>query len=196
MASVTRRILLPLGIIVLLIALHPVWLGWVGEYLVHADPPAHADIAVVLAGDWWGNRILKAGELVKQGYVPRALVDGPAGFYGFSESDLAIAFAVKQGYPGQWFVPFPMHANSTDEEARLVVSELRRLGVHKFLLVTSNYHTRRAGRLFRKVAPDLDMRVVAASDQAFRPGDWWHTRAGRKQAFFEWTKTMAEWMGL
>ncbi|HZS49773.1 MAG TPA: hypothetical protein VFA54_02855, partial [Bryobacterales bacterium] len=59
------------------------WLREIGEFLVVSDAPQNADIAVVLAGDGFGRRILKAAELVRQGYVPRVLVDGPRGMYGF-----------------------------------------------------------------------------------------------------------------
>ena len=55
----------------------PVWLGWVGSFLVKTDEPFHADMVVVLAGDWAGHRILKGGELVEQGYAPQVLVSGP-----------------------------------------------------------------------------------------------------------------------
>ena len=48
------------------------WLPAIGRALIHDDGPGKADIAVVLAGDYWGNRIVKAGELVRQGYVPAA----------------------------------------------------------------------------------------------------------------------------
>ena len=56
--------------------------------------PGKADIAVVLAGDYWGHRLFNGAELVKQGYVPLVLVSGPPGFYGVNEADAAIQFAV------------------------------------------------------------------------------------------------------
>jgi uncharacterized SAM-binding protein YcdF (DUF218 family) len=167
-----------------------------GDFLVDAGPPVHADIAVVLAGDMWGHRILKAAQLVQEGFVPKVLVSGPSGNYGQYESDLAVAFAVRHGYPRDWFIPFPLEAASTDEEARIIVPELRRRGVRSLLLVTSDYHTRRAGRIYRRQAPDLKIRVVSAPDEYFRADGWWRTRQGRKQAFFEWSKTVAGWMGL
>ena len=61
---------------------------------------------MVLAGDFYGHRIVKAGELVRAGYVPAGLVSGPAGIYGMHECDLAIAFIVRQGYPADWFIRF------------------------------------------------------------------------------------------
>ncbi|MCZ2076978.1 MAG: YdcF family protein [Bryobacterales bacterium] len=196
MATRARRLLAIILFVAAIAVLSPVWLGWMGAFLVHADPPAPADAAVVLAGDASGRRILMGAELVKQGYVPKVLVSGPAGIYGLYESELAIAFAVKRGCPEDWFVPVPMKSHSTTEEAQVLVRELRRRGIKRLLLVTSNYHTRRAGHIFRKAAPDLNIRVVAASDQFFNADGWWRTREGRKQAFFEWSKTVADWMGM
>ncbi len=196
MASWARRFLVVILLIAAIAALHPVWLGWMGHFLVRADGPARADVALVLAGDASGRRILMGAEMVRQGYVPKVLVSGPYGNYGFYESDFAIAFAVKRGCPQEWFIPLPLKVHSTDEEARAIVSELRRRGVRSLLLVTSDYHTRRAGRVDRKTAPDLNIRVVAAPDEFFTADDWWRTRQGRKQAFFEWTKTLADWAGL
>ena len=41
-----------------------------GVWLVRDAAPVHADIAVVLGGDAYGHRILRAADLVKQGFVP------------------------------------------------------------------------------------------------------------------------------
>jgi uncharacterized SAM-binding protein YcdF (DUF218 family) len=175
------------------------WLNALGEALVRADGPAKADMAVVLAGDQWCERILKGGELVRQGYVPAVLVSGPP-VYGVPESDLTIGFAVRHGDPPQWFLPFPNDALSTRAEAAAILSELRRRNVHRFLLVTSDYHTGRAGRIYRslirKTGGGLEMRVVSAPDKYFSPTGWWKNREGQKVCFIEWTKTLANAAGL
>jgi hypothetical protein len=155
---------------------------------------------VVLAGDYWGNRIVKGGELVREGYVPAALISGPIGAYGHHECDLAIDFAVHHGYPGSYFVPFPDDARSTQEEARDILPELRRRHVHRMLLVTSDYHTARAYRTFAKVARQmgfpLDIRAIATPDVEFHPDSWWKSRQGQKITFMEWSKTVAAALGL
>ncbi len=175
---------------------HTWWMAALGRMLVRDDGPGPADMAVVLAGDFYGNRIVRAGELVKQGYVPHVLVSGPDMVYGHYESDLAIPFAVGRGYPESWFIAEPNEALSTREEAAVVVADLRRRGVHRFLLVTSDYHTARAARIYRAAAPDLVMRVVAAHDKYFRPDAWWRNREGRKIFVVEWMKTVAGAFGI
>jgi uncharacterized SAM-binding protein YcdF (DUF218 family) len=167
-----------------------------GSYLVNVDPPGKADIALVLAGDYEGNRILKAAQLARQGYVPKILVSGPSGMYGYHECDLAIPFAVKAGYPESYFAHLENDARSTQAEARDAIVRLRQLGVHKVLLVTSDYHTRRAGKIYRTGAPELQFIVVAAPDKSFTANGWWHNRQGEKIAFNEWLKTLTEPFGI
>ncbi len=167
-----------------------------GSYLIQASPPEQADIVVVLAGDSYGNRILTGAQLVKDGYAPVVLVSGPGGEYDLHECDLAIPFAVKHGYPEASFLHFEHNAHSTREEADDIVPELRRRNVHKVLLVTSNFHTRRAGELFRRAAPELKIITIAAPDEYFTPDGWWHKREAEKTFLAEWEKTVAVWLGI
>lgn len=189
-------IVVGLAVLVLLAATHALWMAALGRLLVRDDGPARADMAVVLAGDFSGNRILRAAELVRQGYVPKVLVSGPNTLYGHYECDVAIPFAVEHGYPAAWFVRAPHEALSTREEAPVILQDLRRLGVHRFLLVTSNFHTARATRIFRAAGPDFDIRTVAAPDKYFSPESWWRNREGQKLFFIEWTKTFASLAGM
>ena len=69
---------------------------------------------------------------------------------------------------------------------------MRRLGAHSFLLVTSDYHTRRAGSYFRPLANGMEMRVIAAPDEYFRWDSWWRNREGMKVFYMEWSKTLAK----
>lgn len=179
--------------VLLVVLLHVPILAALGNFLIKTDSPSKSDIIVVLAGDGFGNRILRAAELVKEGYAPHALISGPDGSYGNYECDLAIPFAVRAGYPESYFIHFEHHARSTEEEAQAVVAKLREMRVKRVLLVTSTYHTRRAGKIFRRAAPDLDIRVVSAPDKFFKPDSWWRDREARKIFLLEWTKTISEW---
>jgi uncharacterized SAM-binding protein YcdF (DUF218 family) len=176
------------------------WLSWLGYALIHNDGPAKAEIAVVLAGDYYGYRIREAAGLVRAGYVPAALISGPCCFYGNYESELAIAFALRQGNAAQCFIPFPNSALSTKDEAAAILPELRRRHIRSFLLVTSDYHSGRAARIFRAAERAMGggpaMRVVAAPDQYFRADSWWRSRQGQKIAFTEWCKTFATAVGM
>lgn len=195
-SSRARWWLVVLPLVVIAVIFRPQILGALGGYLVHEDAPQKADAALVLAGDGWGNRILAGAQLVRDGYVPKVLVSGPDGDYGLHESALAIPFAVKHGYPESYFVPVDHQARSTQAEAAAVMPEIRREGIRRIVVVTSNYHTRRAGRIFRALAPDLTILMVGARDQNFTPDGWWHNREGQKIFLAEWEKTIANWLGI
>jgi uncharacterized SAM-binding protein YcdF (DUF218 family) len=194
----TRKIplLLFAGLVAVALFTPSLWLGALGAFLIRADPVAQADYAVVLGGDPAGHRIVEAGELVRKGFVRKALVSGPCCFYGVSESDLAVNFAVGKGYPAEYFIKFPHKATSTRGEAGLLIPELRRLGAHSYLLVTSDYHTGRAGRIFRKFSNGLDVRVIATPDEHFRWNSWWRDREGQKTFYMEWSKTVTSVFGM
>lgn len=166
------------------------WMEAMGRMLVETQPPFKADMIAVLGGDWFGNRILEAGRLAREGYAPHVLVSGSGYLYGNYECDLAIPFAVRHGYDEKYFIKFLYPATSTVDEARAVAPELRRLGVKRLIVVTSEFHTARAGRIFRSAAPDIEIRMVAAPD-TLHWNNWWNDREGRKTFLYEWMKTMA-----
>lgn len=165
-----------------------------GAVLDNGEPPRKADIIVVIGGDGSGSRILTAAELARQGYAPKVLVSGGPEFYGRQESDLAIDFAVQHGYPRDAFFPLHYPALSTADEARADIEELRRLGVHKYLLVTSVYHTARASRTFRREGADLEVHPISAPERYWQKGEWWKNREGRKIWFYETVRTIADYL--
>ena len=164
-----------------------------GDVMVRAEAPQRADIVVVIGGDYAGNRITKGAELVRQGYAPRVLASGGGDMYGHYEGDLAIAFAEKRGYPPAEFIPLQYSALSTTDEARAVIARLRQMGVHKYLVVTSEFHTGRAGRIFQREGPDLEVHMIIAPDPTWNQGRWWTSREGRKMWLNEAMKTVADW---
>lgn len=189
-----------MGLLLLAILARSLWLPVIGKVLMHDDGPAKADCAVVLGGDFYGRRVERAAELVRGGYVPLVLVSGSPAVYGMRESDLEIAFMERQGCPREWFEALHIDPLSTRDEAYGVLAELRRRNAHSFLLVTSDYHSARAARIFRAVARELSytpqMRMVTAPDQEFRLDTWWRSREGQKTVLLEWTKSAAAAIGL
>ena len=189
--------LLAIALVLLLVfATSRVWLTALGSYLVRAGPPVHADMIVVLAGDFSGNRVLLGGDLVRSGYAPKALVSGPSGAYGLHESDLAIRLAEQHGYPASYFIALPNDSRSTKSEADDVLAALKKWHAHTVDIVTSNFHTRRAGNIYRAKAPGLDIHMVAAPDRDFTPDGWWKDRNAQKTFLIEWMKTVATWLGM
>lgn len=169
-------------------------LAYLGNALVENDGPQKAQAIVVMGGDENGARIIKAAELAKAGYAPVVLVSGPPMLMGW-ESDVTIQYAESKGYPASLFEPLHNRVDSTRSETRMIAKDLKRAGIHKILLVTSNYHTGRAGRLMREAAPWCWVVVVSAPDPSYDPSGWWKTREGQKQFFYEWVKTIATALG-
>src|SRR5712692_6005668 len=189
-----RWVILLLVLVAAIYASRSFWLRQMGLFLVSAEAPEPAEIAVVLAGDAYGHRIIKAVDLVRQGYVKEVLVDGPRGYYDFDESKLAIQFAVDRGAPREIFTPLRMRARSTVTEVKTVDAELQKRRIRKALVVTSNFHTRRARSVFRRFgSPNIRYVMVEAPDEDFRPEDWWRTRDAQKVFVIEYLKLLDWW---
>jgi uncharacterized SAM-binding protein YcdF (DUF218 family) len=190
-----RRWLILLAVFAVVVLAHPLWLGAAGAFLVSQEPPVQSDALVVLAGDQAGLRIQKGGELVRQGFAPKALVSSPGTIYGVGEAELSIADAARHGFPSELFEAVDVPADSTEEEASRIIPMLRARGVRSVLVVTSDFHTARAGRIWRRLAQGITVRMVAAPDKYFRADSWWKSRPGRKTAFLEWVKTITGPLG-
>ncbi len=166
----------------------------IGSELVADGAPVKADAILVLAGDGKGDRILKGAELGKEGYAPVVIASNGSEDYDRTESSLAIEFAVRRGYSAELFVATSWNVHSTVEEAKHAIPLFRARGAHRVLIVTSVWHTARSGRIFRRLAPDIEFHLVGADDPDWAQGYWWRTREGRKDFFLELTKTFANYL--
>jgi uncharacterized SAM-binding protein YcdF (DUF218 family) len=197
-STVVRRASIALALLIVLTLLTAtLWIRSIGTYLVRAQEPAHADVILVLGGDWTGQRILTAAELARRGYAPRLWVSGPMVLYGVNEATLAINYAVEHGYPRSLFEIKTVPATSTRQEAMKFKEEFAKNNIRRILLVTSDFHTRRAGSIFRNALGDqYQVIVIAAPYMYFHAGDWWKFREDRKTVFYEWSKMVGETFGL
>ena len=186
------------AVLILLLALpYHFWLAALGGYLVRAKPRAAPTSSSCWRAIFSGNRILTAGDLVRQGFAPKALVSGTSGEYGLHESDLAIPFAVRHGYPESYFVALPNDARSTAAEADAVLAALRKLHAHRIDIVTSDYHTRRAGNIYRarlrRISKSIWWPLPTCTSRPTAGG-----RIAKAARLFclEWMKTVTTWFGL
>jgi uncharacterized SAM-binding protein YcdF (DUF218 family) len=162
-------------------------LSFLGGYLVYSEPPQSADIILVLAGDFYGSRVLKAAELAKQGYAPLVLISGRPYGRGM-EGDYAISFLATHGYSTRLFESFGHHAHSTIEEAITLRGELRRRHVKRVILVTSDFHSRRSAIVFRLFCPGIDFISVPGPEPGFHADRWWADPPSKALFYSEWTK--------
>jgi hypothetical protein len=160
-----------------------------GEYLV-VDQPIQTDVIVVLAGDRNDRRFFRGLELLRQGYATHMLVDANSDMilYGRTPAALEDEFIRSLNLNLHQVGVCPTQGDSTDEEARYVAQCLHTNQISSVLLVTSDFHTRRALSIFKQRLPTYRWSVAAARDDTVFNQKWWQRREWAKTAFFEWTK--------
>jgi len=173
---------------VLYLARHPI-LRFAGGLLVTDDSPRASDAIVVLGDDNYdGDRATKAAELIKSGWAPRVVASGRYLRPYASIADLERRDLIDRGVPASAILPFSHHAENTREECSDLAEFLGARGWKHILIVTSNYHTRRAEYICsRLLPPGTDLRVVAAPDSEYNPDNWWYHRKGLKTFVHEVT---------
>lgn len=169
-----------------------------GYALVHTDPlPKHADVALVLDGGEIGLRARTAEgvRLLQQGIVGYLLLSlPPKSYWGKSVPVEAFGyFKSRFGNQVASHIAFCVSdADSTIEEAGVVRQCLESAGWRKVIVVTSNYHTRRAGNIWRAALagsqPASQLWVHGVQDGSFEPRGWWLNRKYAKTWLFEASK--------
>jgi uncharacterized SAM-binding protein YcdF (DUF218 family) len=156
---------------------HPIMRYSAESWIVDAPAP-HAD-AILLLGDdnFYADRATRAAELIRQGAAPIVVASGRRLRPGASITDLLQHDLIERGVPKEKIVVFAQDADSTAEEAAALARFSSEHHFRSAILVTSNYHTRRARYIFEKVFPSSSaISVAAARDGDFDPDHWWEKR--------------------
>jgi uncharacterized SAM-binding protein YcdF (DUF218 family) len=158
-----------------------------GSFLVVNDLQ-RADAIVVLAGETKA-RPERGLELVAQNCAPRMLLDVPANevIYNRPLTEIAQQFVQNSGR-GQAVSICPIYGLSTKTETQDVSRCLSGSGVHRILLLTSDYHTRRARDIFQHELRGYQVFVTPAHDPQQFGTHWWQHRQWAKINFDECTK--------
>lgn len=174
-----------------------VFLAAAGKLLV-VDVPERSDVIMVLAGET-DRRPARAMQLLDQGYGHRVILNVPAHAKLYEFSHLEIAQKYIEGLPPAVAVSIcPIVGWSTRDEARDAQQCLAREGGRRVLLVTSDFHTRRALNIFRHEIPDRVFSVAAATDSSQFGTKWWMHRQWAKTFVDEgqrwvWWKAVDQW---
>jgi hypothetical protein len=151
------------------------------------DNPEKADVIVTLAGET-NVRPARALELLQKQMAPRMFIDAENQIlYGKALPDIARQYISTLPNAANIGV-CPINGLSTAGESEDVARCLQPLGVHRVLLVTSDFHTRRALEIFRKRLPQYQFSVAAAHDSRHFGFAWWTEREWAKTTFDEWVK--------
>jgi uncharacterized SAM-binding protein YcdF (DUF218 family) len=179
-----------------------------GRFLVHEDPLEHADAIFVLAGTRL-ERPLESVDLYKSGWAP-LIVLSP----GFTEPaerlvlDRGISFPIEAeltrnaliqlGVPASAIVADQGSVDNTASEANLLRGMVIARHWHRVIVVTSKYHTKRAGFAFRRGLAGTGATPImrASKYDPFDPPHWWRHRSDVRYGGREWIALILYWCGL
>lgn len=174
-------------VLVLLLIFQP------GSFLVFNDPQK-SDAIVVLAGDHNDVRYNHGMELLRAGYGQHLVLDvGYGRIFGQSAMDLAANFVKESaGADASRVSICAIDHDSTNEEAPQIGECLARLQPppHSVVVVTDEYHTRRALSILRKRVPQYEWSAGAAVDPGLFGTPWWKQREWAKTYLYEVEKLL------
>jgi uncharacterized SAM-binding protein YcdF (DUF218 family) len=190
------RLLLVLAAVFLVTIAIPVALGVAyGAWFLRVNSPQPADVILILGGGSDDSRYWRAMELKKEGYADTIVMDAEAYStkYGKTSADLAREF-LQRNHDEQTTV-CPLQHDSTYGETQDVARCLAPMKVSSVLIVTWDYHTRRALSIFEARLPHYHWSITGAysavpalPDQSLTPDKWWKRRTWAKSILEEWEK--------
>jgi uncharacterized SAM-binding protein YcdF (DUF218 family) len=168
------------------LARHPL-LRAAATFWIVQDRIEPADVIIVIGDDnYSADRATEAAALFRAGWAPQVVASGRMLRPYASVADFMGRDLESRGVPASAIMRFTHRADNTREEADGLRALVAQKGWHRILLVTSNYHTRRARYIFRRVLPgSVSLEVAGAFDSEFEAATWWESRRGRKIFFLE-----------
>jgi uncharacterized SAM-binding protein YcdF (DUF218 family) len=169
-----------------------------GYWLIATGPlPQQAQVAIVLSGSVKGFMARRAGgmQLLQSGVVSQLAIDVPS-----TNEWMQPMVPVAQHYFSTQYGPelasrvviCPLDADSTIGEAQRFRKYIQQNHWHTMIVVTSNYHTRRAGIIWRKVyagaQPPYQIVVTGVDDPEYDPAHYWRRRIFAKVWLLESAK--------
>ena len=159
-----------------------------GRFLVVDDGPIHSEAVVVLStGIEYYPRLMEAASLFREGYAEKVVING-------NRKSAALRELERKGFVSccQWYedslrilsllgVPRDKiitvsaeDAYDTVSESKLVGQDLIKTGITRIMIITSKYHTRRAGHIWENSFPNqFSIRTVGARTDPFSSSGWW-----------------------
>ena len=158
-----------------------------GGFLI-LDEPRPSDVILVLAGET-DRRPERALQLLEQDYGKRIVLDVPANvkIYEFTQVQLAQNY-VRDLSQGALVSVCPIQGLSTKDESMDAEACIAQAGGGSVLIVTSDFHTRRALSVFRREVPGHDYSIAAARSETQFGTQWWRHRQWAKTFVDEWLR--------
>ena len=188
MKSIAAKALI---VIIVIIFIAAIGVPHAGDYLV-VNHPERSDVILVLSGDHNDHRYWGGVELLREGYAPQMLVDAPTDLvYGRTYAERAADFVVQSASDKQSQIKVCAIKNdSTVQETADIRNCLAQIHPtpQSGLIVTSDFHTRRALSILRSRLPQYRWSIAAVNDAASFGHPWWRHREWAKTCFYEWEK--------
>jgi len=182
------RRLWKLALVLVLAVVAMVLLRHAGPFLV-INQPQRSGAILVLAGDENDQRFWKAIEMLRAGYAPQAFIDARTDMKAFGRTPAELEAEFIQRTVSELPVRIcPTTGDSTRAEVQ--VAQPCFASSHSILIVTSDYHTRRALSIARKRLPAYSWSVAAADSGLMSTPRWWTQRVLLKSVFLEWQKLL------
>ncbi len=145
-----------------------------GNWLVESDPLSGYRWGLVLDGQGREmNRSDGAKELLEQGVIDTIVLSGSRNFRNRYNSEFYAQDLLMQKVDAQRILEMRHDAYSTFEEAMVAIPFFRELDADTVLLITSNFHTRRAKNIFNTLAKGSPVFVsYAVEDPHFHTDNW------------------------
>lgn len=160
-----------------------------GGHLVRDDRPLTADAIVVLGGDVF-KRAPHAVTLYEGGLAPVVLAVGGTADQGhLAEARKTAKVLTEAGVPDADIIIIGRDEPSTVDEAIAIarVAEQRRW--RRIAVVTSPYHTWRAGRIVEDaLSGKVEVAMVPSPLDPFEPDAWWRDQRQRRLVRNEYGK--------
>lgn len=171
-------------------------LRFAGESWIVEDAIEKSDAIIVLSDDnFYADRATHAVELLRQGLAPVVVASGRRLRPTASIAELMEHDLVERGVPREKVLKFSQDGDNTKEEAEALLKLVQQKQWKRVIVVTSNYHTRRARYIFRHVFGEgCEVRMASAHDADFDPAHWYEKRKGIEEFIRELAgMTVAIW---
>ena len=172
---------------IFMLGLGMIFFLFAGKELVVNEKPVKSDVIIVLSGD--NDRLEKGIELYKKGYAAHLILSN-------GQENNFYHQAKESGIPEDSII-LENHATSTTENAKFTKRLMMNYHFQSAIVVSSNYHMKRAEKNFNKEFKDTQIQLTYCSSGSryYNPQRWWETALNRKVTYTEYVKLIGNYFG-
>ncbi len=175
------------AIILVMFSIHPFILRSYADFFTINNYEKGADATLILGGSA-DTRAKKAIELYRNGYAREILITQPKPpikeYENLIVSDFVNIKQILKYEKVNYTVVKDINggAKSTFDEARDLIIFLKKHPLDRVIIVTDNFHTRRAKYAFDKIFEESEcktiIQIAGAQNQVYNENNWWETERG------------------